>query len=48
MYFKEPLKVVRLWVHENERVFRDRLINDVDISKFDEFRTVITKKYFDD
>ena len=37
-YYKDPLKVVRLWVHENERVFKDRLINETDLGKFDEFR----------
>lgn len=47
-YFKEPLKVVRLWIHEVERVFSDRMISDVDSLKFNEFRVNVTKKYFDD
>ena len=47
-YFKEPLKVVRLWNHEVERVFSDRMISDVDSLKFNEFRVNVTKKYFDD
>jgi len=35
-------------VHEVERVFRDRMVNEVDMLKFDEFRYAMTKKYFDD
>lgn len=47
-YFREPIKVVRLWVHECERVLADRMINDTDMTKFNEFRITVTKKYFDD
>ena len=47
-YYKEPVKVVRLWVHECERVLADRMINDTDMTKFNEFRVTVTKKYFDD
>lgn len=47
-YYKEPVKVVRLWVHECERVLADRMINDTDMTKFTEFRVTVTKKYFDD
>lgn len=35
-------------MHECERVFRDRMVNDTDMSKFDEFRVAVTKKYFED
>jgi hypothetical protein len=42
------LKAARLWVHECERVFRDRMVNDTDMAKFDEFRAAVTKKYFED
>ena len=31
-------QVARLWVHEAERVFKDRMVNDADMYKFDEFR----------
>lgn len=47
-YYKEPVKVVRLWVHECERVLSDRMINDTDMTKFNEFRINVTKKHFDD
>eukprot|EP00955_Chlamydomonas_euryale_P098702 365162-Chlamydomonas_euryale.AAC.26 len=47
-YYKEPRVVSRLWVHEAERVFRDRLMNESDMAKFDEFRVAVTKKFFDD
>lgn len=42
------LQLARLWVHECERVFRDRMVNEADMQKFDEFRFAVTKKYFDD
>ena len=46
--FKEPLDIVRLWVHESERVFQDRMVNDLDIEKFSEFRVAVTKRYFEE
>lgn len=42
------LQAARLWIHEVERVFRDRMVSDTDMAKFDEFKTGITKKYFGD
>ena len=47
-YYKEPVKVVRLWVHECERVLMDRMVNDTDMLKFGDFRINTTKKHFDD
>ena len=46
--YSTPLKIVRLWIHECERVFLDRLTNDIDIKKFDDIRSTVTKKYFED
>jgi AAA+ lid domain len=46
--YREPLKVARLWVHEVERVFRDRMVTEIDMAKFNEFRVNVTKKYFED
>lgn len=42
------LQAARLWIHEVERVFRDRMVSDADMAKFDEFKTGTTKKYFED
>jgi dynein heavy chain, axonemal len=42
------VQAARLWVHECERVFRDRMVSEPDMMRFDEFRTAVTKKYFDD
>lgn len=47
-FYREPVKMARLWVHETERVFRDRMVNEADMSKFDEFRVATTRKFFDD
>jgi len=44
----QPRQAVRLWVHECERVFRDRMVSDADAAKFDEFKAAVTKKYFED
>lgn len=42
------LQVVRLWVHECERVLSDRLVSEADIAKYREFRTAVLQKYFGD
>ena len=47
-FFTSTSNVVRLWVHECERVFLDRLVTESDRSKFSEIRTLLTKKYFED
>ena len=47
-YYSDPIKVVRLWCHEVDRVFCDRLTNETDITKFAEIRMGVTKKYFED
>eukprot|EP00959_Pyramimonas_sp_CCMP1952_P277657 5804067-Pyramimonas_sp.AAC.1 len=43
--YSEPLDAVRLWVHEVERVFLDRLINETDSERFTEIRTVSRDKH---
>lgn len=32
-------QVARLWTHEAERVFRDRMVTEADMARFDEFRS---------
>lgn len=41
-------QAARLWIHEVERVFRDRMVSDTDMAKFEEFKIGVTKKYFED
>ena len=44
--FKDAESCVRLWIHECERVFADRLISEADIAKFTDLRVNTTKKFF--
>ena len=46
--FKEPGQVVRLWLHECERVLADRLVNEADLAKFADMRVAASRKYFAD
>lgn len=46
--FKEPAQVIRLWVHECERVLADRMISQADLDKFADMRLKATRKYFSD
>lgn len=39
------VQAARLWVHEVERVMRDRLVSEADMSRFDELRLAVTKKH---
>jgi dynein heavy chain len=47
-YHTKPGDAVRLWVHETERVFLDRMINTTDMGLFCDMRKVVTRKFFDD
>ena len=44
--FKDAVSCVRLWIHECERVFANRLISEADIAKFTDLRINTTKKFF--
>ncbi|KAK3254170.1 Dynein beta chain, flagellar outer arm [Cymbomonas tetramitiformis] len=46
--YTDPLKSIRLWLHECESVFRDRMVSEADMTRFDELRIPITKKFFED
>jgi dynein heavy chain, axonemal len=47
-YYMQPLSLIRLWVHECERVFQDRLISEGEIDVFKEGLMVVGKQYFPD
>ena len=47
-FYTNPVTLCRLWIHEAERVFGDRMVHQTDITKFDEMRVAVTKKYFAD
>lgn len=38
--------MIKLWAHECQRIFQDRLINDSDRSKFDDLLKEIIKEKF--
>ncbi len=44
--YQEPAQVIRLWVHECERVLADRMISQADLNKFMDMRLKATRKYF--
>lgn len=43
----QPTDLVRLWLHESERVYRDKLTDDKDIEAFNKIQADIVKKSFD-
>lgn len=47
-YFSSPVKVARLWMHECERVFQDRMINPADATRLSEMLEHARKKNFED
>lgn len=46
--YSTVLPVVRLWAHEADRVFSDRLVNDSDKAKYNVLRAGVCGKYFHD
>lgn len=44
--FKTGAKAVRLWAHECERVFRDRLVCDADLDRYDDMQAAALKAAF--
>lgn len=43
-----PTEMVRLWTHETQRVYRDKLSDGKDLETFDKSQKDIMKKNFDD
>jgi dynein heavy chain len=46
-YSRNPLALVRLWAHECNRVYLDRLILKEDVEKYNEFMGVAMKEFSD-
>ena len=44
---KTPVDLVRLWMHEADRVYRDKLVDVPDMETFDKLRQDIIKKSFE-
>ena len=45
-YLIEPTVMLKLFMHEAERVYKDRLTTDKDLRRFDEMQLEIVKKHF--
>ena len=45
--YTEPLRVVRQWIHECNRVFADRLVSDKDLERFANILVDMSKKHFE-
>ena len=44
---KSQIDLVRLWMHESSRVYRDKMLDDTDFQIFDKTVKDITKKTFE-
>jgi dynein heavy chain len=44
--FQEPEKMVRLWVHESERTYGDRLVSNDHLAKYNALMFELLKKSF--
>ncbi|XP_067673689.1 dynein beta chain, ciliary-like [Haliotis asinina] len=45
---KTPADLVRLWMHEAERVYRDKLVEEADMDIYDKLMKDVVKKNFED
>ena len=44
---KTPVDLVRLWMHESQRVYRDKLLDNPDMETFDKLTKEVIKKNFE-
>ena len=44
--FQDPAKLIRLWLHESERVYGDRLVSEDDLEKYKQLALAQVKKRF--
>ena len=44
--YSDPLKLIQLFTHEANRVYRDRLVTNADMDRFDSMLNDLVKKYF--
>ena len=44
---KTPIDMVRLWMHECDRVYRDKLVETRDMEIYDKIQGDICKKFFE-
>lgn len=44
---KAPVDLARLWMHECQRVYGDKMINDQDIEGFEKLVFEFAKKFFE-
>ncbi|XP_013068368.2 dynein beta chain, ciliary [Biomphalaria glabrata] len=45
---KVPSDLVRLWIHEADRVYRDKLIDEKDLETYDKLKKEVVKKSFEE
>ena len=46
--FNTPVSLLRLWVHEVTRVYKDKLVDSVDIDAFDKLLKETLRKFFEE